>query len=116
MGSVAKSDARRASRAQRTRGVFNCRVCRALDTRRALRCDLATVLLMCLCFCIYLRVCVLECTLFWSAYILVCALMYFCVGLLVLVCVCFVSLMFCVCVVLIVFCMELIVCAPVNFV
>ena len=33
------------SRAWRTRGVFTCRICRALDARRALRCDLATVLL-----------------------------------------------------------------------
>ena len=31
--------------ARRTRGVFTCRVCRALDARRTLRCDLATVLL-----------------------------------------------------------------------
>ena len=38
----AKIDARRASRARRTRGVFTCRV---LDARRALQCDLATVLL-----------------------------------------------------------------------
>ena len=40
-GERAKIDARRASRARRTRGVFTCRVCRALDARR----DLATVLL-----------------------------------------------------------------------
>ena len=31
--------------ARRSRGVFPCRVRRALDARRALRCDLATVLL-----------------------------------------------------------------------
>ena len=40
-GSVAKS----AFAALLTRGVFTCRVCRALDARRALRYDLATVLL-----------------------------------------------------------------------
>ena len=38
-------DARSASRAQRTRGVFTCCVRRALDARQALQCDLATVLL-----------------------------------------------------------------------
>ena len=48
-GERAKIDARRASRVRRTRGVFTCRVRRALDVRRALRCDLATVLLRMLC-------------------------------------------------------------------
>ena len=44
-GERAKIDAHRASRARRTWGVFTCRVCRTLDARRALQCDLSTVLL-----------------------------------------------------------------------
>ena len=44
-GEHAKIDACRASSVRRMRGVSTCRVRRALYARRALQCDLATVLL-----------------------------------------------------------------------